>query len=255
MKITIAFIIFSLVSLNIHSASIPSGTTYDSRIQNVMYNPDDVIVVRVAQGTSTLIQLEDGETLEAYQAGIGIGDAEAWSIGVRGNNIFMKPKANAPDTNITLVTNKRTYAFSLKTSRNSRETTYILRFIYPIPPESLIPEPPKELACSNSDSINISYQAWGDKSLAPHSAWDDGRMTCFRYPIGTDLPAIYRMVGGEEILTNAHVDGDIVVIHGVASEYRFRLGNQVLGVKTDNLRFAPFNESNTTIRNTERVSK
>jgi type IV secretion system protein VirB9 len=237
------------------AATTPHGTNYDSRVQDIFYNPDDVISIHVALGTSTLIQLEKGETLEAPQAGLGIGDAEAWSIGVRGNNIFMKPRAESPDTNITLVTNRRTYAFSLISSPEKSKTAYIVRFIYPQPPETFEPTESKPLACTNG-SVNADYLAWGSEELKPHAAWDDGRFTCFRYPFGRDLPSIYRVTAsGDEVLTNMHLEDDVIVIHGVAEQYRFRLGDAVLGLKTDNLRRATFNYSNSTVPNERRAIK
>ncbi|WP_193067754.1 TrbG/VirB9 family P-type conjugative transfer protein [Halomonas sp. 3D7M] len=253
------FLMLSLLALPLISsaATSPYGTEFDSRVQDVMYNPDDVVSIHVAPGSSTLIQLEEGETLEAPQAGLGIGDAQAWSIGVRGNNIFMKPRANSPDTNITLVTNRRTYALALESSPTPSKTAYIVRFIYPEPPQAFEPSSDKPLACTNTNgTVNVNYSAWGDESLLPHAAWDDGRFTCFRYPFSKDLPSIYRVTPtGEEVLTNMHTEDDVIVIHGVAEEYRFRLGDEVLGVKTESLKRATFNYDNSTIGGERRVTK
>nr|WP_282680441.1 TrbG/VirB9 family P-type conjugative transfer protein [Escherichia coli] len=38
-----------------------------------------------------------------------IGDPEAWSVSVRDNTLFLRPKAEEPDTNVTVQTNKHIY--------------------------------------------------------------------------------------------------------------------------------------------------
>lgn len=231
---------------SVQGATLPQGTNYDSRVQTVLYNPDDVTRVRIALGTSTLLQLEEGETVEVPNGGLGIGDADAWTIGVRQNNIFMKPKAESPDTNITLVTNRRTYALSLETAPSRASTAFIVRYEYPEAPS--VPKPEPQQACTDGP-VNADYVMWGDTALAPHLAWDDGRFTCLRYPRGNDFPAIYRVSGdGQEVLTNMNVEGDTIIIHGVSEQFRLRLGNEVLGLKTDNLLRSSFNPSNTTVQ-------
>ncbi|REC93328.1 TrbG/VirB9 family P-type conjugative transfer protein [Kushneria indalinina] len=256
MRAPVAFaaltVVVSLTVPGISCAAInPAGTKYDSRVKTVFYNPDDVVRVKVRQGTSTLIQLEDDETLEAANGGMGIGDSEAWTIGVRGNNIFMKPKAASPDTNITLVTNKRTYAFALESVKNDSNAAYIVRFNYPEKPEPKPNPAANRQPCTDlpdPTAVNVSYQAWGDGALTPTAMWDDGRFTCMKYPRTNDLPAIYRIAGdGSETLTNYNVEGNIVVVHSVAKEFRLRLGEQVLGIRTDGLKKANFNRRNTTV--------
>lgn len=241
------------------AASTPQGTAYDVRVKTVTYNQDDIVTVHVRKGTSTLIQLQPGERVQSSEGGLGIGDSDAWTIGVRGNNIFLKPKAVSPDTNITLVTDRRTYAFALRSVSRDASAAYIVRFRYPDVEarereKALVAEKVKSkqqrLACTNlpdPSAPNISYQMWGSTSLAPSAMWDDGQTTCLRYPHSTDLPAIYRVTGdGSEQLTNMSVHGDIVMIHGVSREYRLRDGTQVLGIKTDNITVSPFNARNTT---------
>ncbi|WP_341353087.1 TrbG/VirB9 family P-type conjugative transfer protein [Xylella fastidiosa] len=62
---------------------------------------------------------------------MGIGDAKAWDLGVRGNNIVLKPTQKMPQTNVIVVTNKRTYSFELLATAKDSMPTYILRFRYP----------------------------------------------------------------------------------------------------------------------------
>jgi type IV secretion system protein VirB9 len=246
-------------STYVSAAAVPTGTLYDSRIQTVHYNPDDVIVVHTKTGYMTLIQFDKGEFIPNASEGVGglgMGDKAAWSLGVRGNNVFLKPTAMLPDTNLTVVTNKRTYNFMLVTAKRDKDVTWTLRFVYPQPAkpaETLVQAKPAP--CGDGPK-NLNYFKWGNNDLAPTEAWDDGRFTCFRFPSSKALPTIYRVTpnGDEkEALVNFHIQDDFVVVHDIAKEYRLRDGKQVLGIKTDSLRYAPYNFKNTTVPNQKRV--
>ncbi|WP_419669820.1 TrbG/VirB9 family P-type conjugative transfer protein [Xylella fastidiosa] len=104
----------------------------DPRIRTEIYNKSSVYNVHTQIGRASLIQLEDGESLEISPSSLlGIGDAEAWNLGVRGNNIVLKPTQKMPQTNVIVVTNKRTYSFELLATAKDSMPTYILRFRYP----------------------------------------------------------------------------------------------------------------------------
>lgn len=249
MKVAAGVVFVSLLSSHVSAAVEPKGTKYDARIQYVMYNPDDVVVIRTRTGNSTLIQLEEGESLvNDPTVGLSIGDKAAWTIGVRGHNIFIKPKQPFPDTNINLVTNRRTYALSLVETNNINNASWQVRFNYPA-----VPVPYKEPVvdrgpCSDGPQ-NHSYFKYGDQELAPTQVWDDGRFTCFKFPTSKALPAIYRYAPGsdlKEALVNFNVRNDVIVVHETAHEFRLRIGKKVLGIKTDSLRDAPYNDRMTT---------
>ncbi len=65
-KKTLPFIAFMALSYPAisYSAVVPEGTNFDNRIKTVRYNPDDVYKINVRLGTATLIQLEEGETVD-----------------------------------------------------------------------------------------------------------------------------------------------------------------------------------------------
>lgn len=243
-----------------YAAVTPSGTNYDQRIKTVHYNPDDVYRVKVRLGTATLIKLEEGETLETPESGLGIGDANGWTIAVRGNNIFMKPKKRSPDTNINLVTNKRTYSFALESVEKDANAAYILRFNYPEPEPSVWEQQKgdERLPCTDrptpvGDHINYDYWGWGDSEISPSAIWDDGRFTCMRYTRNNETPAIYRVgPDGEEIMVNSHVEGNTIVVHTTSDEFRLRLGNAVMGIKTSDVVNAPYNNKRTSVPGTIR---
>lgn len=247
MKLT-ALLLMGLLPAVSGAVSVPKGSAKDGRIQTVVYNPDDVIHVHARIGEAVLIQLEDGELLTGDTSGLGMGDTEAWNLAVRGNNLYMKPVASAPATNMLITTNKkRTYAFDLsltgkKNGKYVQKPTYLLRFVYPDTAEYKARAEAQKQAKAlekikgtrHRSSVQYNYNYWGkgNKALAPTAAYDNGRFTYFSFDNGRELPLIYKvMADGTEMLLNSHVEGDTVVIHETAKYFVLRLGKSVLGLE------------------------
>ncbi|MFC0931345.1 TrbG/VirB9 family P-type conjugative transfer protein [Pasteurella multocida] len=235
-------LIFSTFALCLFSQfaqaeAVPQGTKYDNRIRNVVYNPDNVTRVNVAAGAATLIQFHSSEFISEVEGGLGLGDSEAWAVNVKGNNIWIKPIDVEPDTNLTIVTNKRTYLFNLVSVKNRNSAYWGIRFSYPDMKKA--PINPWARPCQGG-TYNYRYFVQGeekDKKIFPLEAWDNGTFTCFKFPIGGDLPVIFKKLpDGKEGLVNSHVENDYIVIHEINNEYRIRLGDLVVGVKTDKLK-------------------
>lgn len=221
-----------LFVLSTHAALIPKKENADSRITVIKYSPDDVIRVRIAVGITTLIQFEEGERFNIDTAGVGIGDAEAWTADLKGNNIFLKPKADKPDTNLTMVSNKgRVYSFELVTSIYPH---FIVKLQYDSVKKSKNKkENVIEIPCTDGE-INFNYGKWGDDDLSPDYMWDDGRFTCLKFTKNSELPVVYQVGSdGSESLVNYSMKKDTLIIHSLSKEFRLRLGNQVLGLRSE----------------------
>ena len=221
----------------------PKHSIRDSRIQTATYRSDDVFPVLTKVGEATLIELETDERLSGDNALAGMGDTAAWNLAVKGRNIIFKPTAPQPDTNLLVATNKRTYAFRLKTASGKQKPTYILRFRYPDTEAANAAriaalQDKVRLAMAGvpqrqpESGANLNYWARGDKTLAPTAAWDNGRFTYFQFDNARALPAVYRVeADGSETLLNIRNDGDTVIVHDTAQNFVFRLGKSVLGVE------------------------
>jgi type IV secretion system protein VirB9 len=114
----------------------PGNHPFDSRVRVVDYNPLDVVKVTAYFGVSTIVQFDTAEVIKE----VAIGDESAWNVVPRGNHFFLKPKQKKADTNVTVVTDKRTYHFSLYVAPRSLkdasawrdpELVYGLTFRYP----------------------------------------------------------------------------------------------------------------------------
>lgn len=104
----------------------------DARLVTRLYDPDEVVRIEGRTGVQASIAFADNEQIE----NVAVGDSASWQItpNKRANLLFVKPMAAAARTNMTVVTDKRTYFFDLVASAKS-DPLYVLRFTYPDEPK------------------------------------------------------------------------------------------------------------------------
>lgn len=254
--------------------AVASTKHADERIQTVTYDPNQVVKIYTAVNNPTLIQFEEDESvLDPSKGMLGAGDAKAWSMGPKGSNVMLKPAGTKPDTKLLIVTNKRTYAFEIKsvTKKSGIEPTLILRFDYPDSRAKA------ELEASNKRDLvsqrlgkisggpngtltrNSNYMKQGDEALAPREVYDDGRFTFMVFDSSRELPVVYKILpDGEEALTNSHMDSETgtIVVHETCAKFILRYGNSVMAIRNDS--FNPHGKLNvlgTTVPNALRIKK
>lgn len=241
----INLVLVLLISFDSYSAILPKPKAFDHRMTEVDYNPYDVINIRAAIGTVTVIQLESDEKVIKREQGLMLGDAAAWGFDLVDNNIFFKPIAMNPDSNLILTTNKgRTYTFYLMMNEYPH---YMVKVNYPTPSKKMNNEI-SPTPCSDG-VINFKYEKWGDMALSPSLMWDDGRFTCLKFTNVVELPVIYQVLqDGSESMIQYHMEKDTMVVHGTSSEFRLRIGELVLGLATDTMKLSKFNHKKSTIK-------
>ncbi len=194
------------------------------RISTIYYNPDHIISVAGQRGIQTMIELGSDEHIE----NIAVGESAAWQItpNKRANLIFIKPLLARARTNMTVVTDKRRYLFTLYNSGPNGRALYALRFVYPeafkavADPPAATPQPP-----ITPPVLNQQWQVTGDKRLLPARIYDDGVSTFIAWSDTTELPAVLTLGSdGGEGPVNFTVKGDYLVIDGVAARYVLRIG-------------------------------
>lgn len=109
----------------------PVPVTTDSRIKTLVYNPNEVYQLKFHYGYQSYIEFSDDEEIEM----ISIGESFAWRLTPAGKRLFVRPLEIAAHTNMTIITNKRTYQFDIRSGeyngRADEELVYIVRFYYP----------------------------------------------------------------------------------------------------------------------------
>jgi type IV secretion system protein VirB9 len=103
----------------------------DSRIKTYVYNENEVYSMLIYFGYQSSIEFGLNEEVQT----ISIGDSYAWKVTPVGRRLFIKPLEENIHTNMTIITNKRTYQFDVisRTSDASvnQELVYVVRFFYP----------------------------------------------------------------------------------------------------------------------------
>ena len=267
--------VFLCLSGSLYAAVVPEGTDKDSRIQYVEYDTDNVVKIRAKIGYTVTVQLDPTESAE--QGVVVSGNKQGWAMETKGNNLIFKPAAEKGlNTNLTVITNKRTYVFDLGLAGCSYNKqgkkvcsppTYLLRFTYPEEKAkaNLIKARQQARALQlrlkygldgAKTPLNYVYYGKGDKKIAPTAVWDDNNFTYIQYADNRDLPAVFKInPDGSEMLVNTRTEDDTLVIHETAEQFVLRLGDSVLGIRNGAYRTGQFNRLNTDKPNAVRLIK
>jgi len=226
----------SMIALVLSMAAVPALAD-DPRLVERRYDPADVVRIEGRTRVQATIQFAEDESIE----NVAIGDSTAWQVtpNKRANLLFVKPLESNATTNMTVVTNKRTYLFDLVASPRARPL-YVLRFTYPdeptAPPTGLVAAPEGanavEMAAASDPyavtdpaDLNFAWSAKGDRKLLPTRTYDDGNATFLTWPAGQPVPAILmKDQEGAEGPVNFAVRGETIVVEGVPREIVLRSG-------------------------------
>jgi type IV secretion system protein VirB9 len=213
----------------------------DPRLVERLYNADEVVRIEGRTNVQATIRFGADEQIE----NVAIGDSTAWQVtpNKRANLLFIKPLAERAATNMTVVTDKRTYFFDLVANPANRNALYVLAFTYPDEPRdteladaggAAAPAGPNEVELTASSDpyavvdpaeLNFAWESKGDRALLPAQIYDDGTATFLSWPAGTPLPAILvKDHEGNEGPVNFAVRGETLVVDGVPRELVLRSG-------------------------------
>jgi type IV secretion system protein TrbG len=166
----------------------------------------------------TEIVLGSGETVKAND--LGIGDSVRWSVTAADNRILVKPTAPGIATDLVVVTNLRSYHFSLRTHSPYQPQ---VSFYYPdeiTTAENHHRELIRQAIAQSQDKpwskpLNFNYSINGpDVTWRPVMAFDDGSSFYIEFPesiSGTDMPTLMIQNGKQTETINYAVRGQYYV--------------------------------------------
>lgn len=210
--------------------AVTDAAPRDPRIRVIDYDPDQIFLVTGHTGYQMTIEFEPGEKIET----VGIGDSSGWQVTPNGSAtlLFLKPTAVVPNTNMTLVTNKRHYNLELS-SRNGAKVdrdsvTYVLRFRLPAALPVIVAQDEDLVSEIPEAGWNRNYRFEGSAALVPEEIFDDGRYTFIRFADNLETPAIFAVSGAEdENLVNSNMRGKYIMIDRVAGQIVLRHGKLI----------------------------
>lgn len=209
----------------------PARGRGDARIRTARYDADEVYRIHGFVGYQVDLQFAPGEAF----VGLAAGDIEGLSFVAEANHLFLKPRAVAVETNLTVLTTRREYQLDYSVSaepvgETDPDLIYVLKFEYPKAAGSTTDAAARAVGRALRSAPaerphNLDYWYCGAPTLRPVSAWDDGVHTHLKFGAQSELPALFvANDDGSESLLNFDVEGGEIVIHRIARRFILRRG-------------------------------
>lgn len=225
----------------------PRPIATDSRIRTVRYSPNEVYQFIGHYGYQSAIEFEAGETIQT----VSIGDSVSWMVNPAGSRLFLKPIDQNALTNMTVITDKRSYLFELHAEETQdirdREMVFVMRFTYPQSDQSQMdfttfeafPDIEKE-----PEKYNFRYSIRGSSVIEPIRIFDDGKWTYFEFrDKNADIPAFFNVdSSNNEELINFRKRGNYIVVERVSPRFTLRRGPDILCVYNETMKVSPIPE-------------
>jgi type IV secretion system protein VirB9 len=224
------FTLIGLHSMCGYAASLPRHVAADNHVKTVMYDPNNVVLLKGRYSYQTQITFAPGEVVQ----NVSIGDSLAWQAVPVNNNLFIKPVAESK-TNMTVLTSVNSYSFQLDSLDTGVSPTYKLQFNYPTGGFDASGES-AAVGTFNPEKLNWKYSFTGERSLVPIEAFDNGQFTFFKFKNEglRKTPSVFIVdKNKQETLVNYHMQGEYMVINSIAKQYTFRDGAYVTSIYND----------------------
>jgi type IV secretion system protein VirB9 len=228
----------SFAALAVLGCTAASAAT-DNRIRSMVYDPDHIVQILGRPGIQSTIEFGDDERIE----NVAVGDSSAWQItpNHRASLLFLKPLAPRSRTNMTVVTDRRTYMFDLVAGDKWTTPLYALKFSYPndkpvqqeIKPAetavvSTVAASSEAQAVATADKLHFDWQSKGYGKLVPSRIFDDGTSVYLAWNKETPLPAILTVSEDrKEGPLSYKMNGEYIVVSPIPQNMVLRYGNRM----------------------------
>lgn len=220
--------------LAVAAAATSGPALADPRIMTHFYQANEVVTIHGRGDTQSTIAFAPDERIE----NVAVGDSIGWQVAPnkRADLLFLKPVRPGARSNMTVVTDQRTYLFDLIAAPRAAPV-YMLRFTYPAAPRPVVavvaPDKPVAVADAKPAApepamLNFAWASRGDPSLFPARLYDDGQSTFIAWAKDVPMPAILTGAAkGVEGPVNYTTRGEYVVVDGVPAQIILRSGKKV----------------------------
>jgi type IV secretion system protein VirB9 len=208
----------------------------DNRIRSLAYDPDRIVQILGKPGIQSTIQFGEDERIE----NVAVGDSNAWQItpNHRASLLFVKPLAARSRTNMTVVTDRRTYMFDLVAGDKWTTPVYALKFSYPndkpAEPEAKPTQPVTvaadagPTATMTADRLHFDWRSKGYGKLVPSRVFDDGTAVYLSWNKEVPLPAILTVSEDrKEGPLSYKMSGEYIVVSPIPQNMVLRYGNRM----------------------------
>lgn len=236
-------VLITLVLLGVHINSAFADNkpiAMDSRIKTFIYSENEVFRLVVHYGYQTSIEFADGEEIQT----ISVGNNYAWQLTPVGRRLFIKPLEENILTNMTILTNKRSYQFEVQSKLLSytidEELVYVVRFFFP---DADFDKARPQIASNETKEViptivpyNFNYSITGADAIAPVKIFDDGINTFFKFDDKLQVIPVISVKNEKGLLPlEPRKRGDYIIVNSVGAEFTLSLNNNVVSVFNENL--------------------
>jgi len=248
MKQLIIFCTIIFFTLNIFAIRESRPLGQDTRLRVMVYNPNDVFKFTGYYGYQASIELARDEEIIS----ISMGDTTSWQIVPAGHRIFIKPMEPDATTNMTLITNKRTYFFELYAAETldmrDPEMVFNVKFLYPDDENDnagghiqTYAAASANLDLAHPEKYNFNYYISGSEEIAPIKIFDDGEFTYIQFrDKNAEIPAIFVVDKSlRESLVNYRLSPDnpnLIIVELVAEKLAIRKGKKITCIFNESFR-------------------
>jgi len=209
----------------------------DNRIRSMPYDPDKIVQVLGRTGIQSTIQFDGDERIQ----NVAVGDSSKWQVTPNhgATLLFVKPLAARVRTNMTVVTDRRTYMFDLVAGDKFSTPVYALKFSYPnekpaspaVKPNQQAQQaaaPVQQTPTMTAEKLHFDWQSKGERKLIPGRVFDDGTSVYLSWNRETPLPAILTMSDDrKEGPLSYRMSGDYIVVSPIPQNMVIRYDNRM----------------------------
>ena len=215
-KIALVFILFAGINSYANAELVATPLPGDSRLVEFEYNNDQTYLVLTKPKAVTNLAFNPDEIVLT----VGAGDTKNWEISVIGNkkHIFIKPLYENTDTTMTVLTDKRSYQFVLRST--SAGAKWYQRVSWSVPNTLIYDQTKSDVSKADipaeametqqlqktdsgffsPENMSFGFEVTGEGEFRPTTIFDDGRFTWFKMPPNLqELPALFSVADGNDI--------------------------------------------------------
>jgi P-type conjugative transfer protein VirB9 len=248
--VALACLLFNLAPASAEQVAMPISSA-DTRLVVFTFDENNSYEILTKPKAVTDLEFQADERIET----IAVGDPLQWEVQPTksGKHLFIKPKFDDLSTSASIITDKRTYQFALRSGKEKDASKWYQRVTWQYPDlirsiaydKAQKDERAEQENKKREDQVagtgvpvqdlNFGYAIDGDTAFRPTSVFDDGKFTYIRMPAKIqELPALFYLPqdSKETELVNYTVKGDYLVVQRTMERVLLKIGK--LEVKITN---------------------
>ena len=211
----------------------------DTKLVVFPYDANDTYTVLARPKSVTDIAIHPDENVIA----MAVGDTAQWVISKTNGHVFIKPIHPDIATTATIVTDRRTYQLTLRSSPENGKFYQRVSWNYP---DILVFQQEQAARAKASfdversrlestvvspnvaiEKLNFEYSIQREAEFKPRQVFDDGKFTWIRLADSQEMPAVFlKPEAGEAELLNYNLRGQFLVVQRTVPRLLLKAGDR-----------------------------